>query len=89
MTVAVTVGKRPVGSYTVSAVVDPTDTVAEQDNSNNSRTASAKLVVGQSPGPDLRVTGITSNPAAPAVGASVGFSVAVQNRGTTGVPAGR
>ncbi|MGW0563319.1 CARDB domain-containing protein [Streptomyces sp. NPDC003016] len=87
-TVAVTVGKRPVGSYTVSAVVDPTDTVAEQDNSNNSRTASAKLVVGQSPGPDLRVTGITSNPAAPAVGASVGFSVAVQNRGTTGVAAG-
>ncbi|GAA3019333.1 CARDB domain-containing protein [Streptomyces fulvorobeus] len=87
-TVPVTVGKRPVGSYTVSAVVDPSDTVAEQDNSNNSRTASAKLVVGQSPGPDLRVTGITSNPAAPAVGASVTFGVAVQNRGTTAVAAG-
>ncbi|MEV4950125.1 CARDB domain-containing protein [Streptomyces sp. NPDC053755] len=87
-TVPVAVGKRPMGSYTVSAVVDPTDTVAEQDDTNNSRTASTKLVVGQSPGPDLRVTGITTNPAAPAVGAPVGFSVTVQNRGTAGVAAG-
>ncbi|MFE6856194.1 discoidin domain-containing protein, partial [Streptomyces sp. NPDC057674] len=82
-TVPVTVGKRPVGSYTVSAVVDPTDTVPEQDNGNNSRTAATKLVVGQSPGPDLRVTGITSNPTSPAVGSAVTFTVAVQNRGTT------
>ncbi|GJF32511.1 hypothetical protein KNE206_52110 [Kitasatospora sp. NE20-6] len=87
-TVAVAVGKRPMGSYTVSAVVDPTDTVTEQDNSNNSRTASAKLAVSQSPGPDLTVTGIATNPASPAVGASVSFTVAVQNRGTTGVAAG-
>ncbi|MGW8890070.1 CARDB domain-containing protein [Streptomyces sp. NPDC055749] len=86
--VPVSVGKRPQGSYTVSVVVDPTDTVVEQDNSNNSRTAAEKLVVGQSPGPDLRVTGIASNPAAPAVGASVSFTVAVHNRGTTAVSAG-
>ncbi|MFF1508540.1 CARDB domain-containing protein [Streptomyces sp. NPDC058326] len=82
-TVPVAVGKRPMGSYTVSAVVDPTDTVPEQDNGNNSRTAATKLVVGQSPGPDLRVTGITSNPSSPAVGSAVTFTVAVQNRGTT------
>ncbi|MGC0334082.1 hypothetical protein RKD23_007072 [Streptomyces sp. SAI-170] len=87
-TVPVTVGRRPMGSYTVSAVVDPTGTVPEQDDSNNSRTAAGKLVVGQSPGPDLRVTGISSNPAAPAVGAPVSFTVAVHNRGTTAVPAG-
>ncbi|MFD3513024.1 CARDB domain-containing protein [Streptomyces sp. NPDC058657] len=87
-TVPLKVGKRPMGAYTVSAVVDPTDTVAEQDNSNNSRTAATKLTVGQSPGPDLRVTGITSSPAAPAVGTPVGFTVAVHNRGTTAVPAG-
>ncbi|WP_329286474.1 CARDB domain-containing protein [Streptomyces sp. NBC_00691] len=82
-TVPVTVGRRPVGSYTVSAVVDPTDTVPEQDNGNNSRTAATKLVVGQSPGPDLRITAITSNPTSPAVGSAVTFTVAVQNRGTT------
>ncbi|MBC7273134.1 MAG: discoidin domain-containing protein [Streptomyces sp.] len=87
-TVRVPVGKHPTGSYTVSAVVDPTDTVTEQDDTNNSRTAATKLVVSQSPGPDLRVTGITANPAAPAVGADVSFAVTVHNRGTTGVPAG-
>ncbi|AWZ06834.1 MULTISPECIES: CARDB domain-containing protein [unclassified Streptomyces] len=87
-TVPVSVGKRPMGSYTVSAVVDPAGTVAEQDDTNNSRTAAAKLVVGQAPGPDLQALSITSNPANPAVGAPVSFTVAVHNRGTTGVGAG-
>ncbi|WP_346161179.1 CARDB domain-containing protein [Streptomyces mordarskii] len=86
--VPVKVGKRAMGSYTVSAVVDPTDTVAELDNSNNSRNAATKLVVGQPPGPDLEVTGITTNPSSPAVGAKVTFTVAVHNRGTGAVPAG-
>ncbi|WP_411103139.1 CARDB domain-containing protein [Streptomyces sp. cmx-4-9] len=87
-TVPVAVGRRPQGSYTVSAVVDPNDTVPEQDNTNNSRTAAAKLVVSQAPGPDLEVLSLTSNPASPAVGTPVSFTVAVHNRGTTGVPAG-
>ncbi|SBT89015.1 Pectate lyase superfamily protein [Streptomyces sp. DI166] len=87
-TVSVPVGRRPEGSYSVSAAVDPTDTVAELDNTNNSRTADRKLTVSQAPGPDLRVTGITSNPASPAVGSTVSFTVAVNNRGTTAVPAG-
>ncbi|MFE9009364.1 CARDB domain-containing protein [Streptomyces sp. NPDC007875] len=86
--VPVKVGKRAMGSYTVSAVVDPTDTVAELDNTNNSRNAATKLVVGQAPGPDLEVTGITTNPSSPAVGAKVTFTVAVHNRGTSAVPAG-
>ncbi|WP_436845740.1 hypothetical protein [Streptomyces shenzhenensis] len=42
-TVSVSVGKRPMGSYTVSAV--------------------DRLTVTQAPGPDLRVTGITTDPA--------------------------
>ncbi|MFB7448051.1 CARDB domain-containing protein [Streptomyces sp. NPDC056194] len=87
-TVAIPVGRRPVGAYTVSAVADPANTVAELDDTNNSRTAASKLTVGQSPGPDLMVTGITTNPSAPAVGAPVSFTVAVLNRGTTAVPAG-
>ncbi|MGW7616537.1 discoidin domain-containing protein [Streptomyces antimycoticus] len=86
--VPVKVGKRAMGSYTVSAVVDPTDTVAELDNSNNSRNAATKLVVGQAPGPDLEVTGITTTPSSPAVGAKVTFTVAVHNRGTSAVSAG-
>ncbi|MDX6364429.1 MAG: hypothetical protein QOC85_3439, partial [Streptomyces sp.] len=87
-TVSVGVGKRATGSYTVSAVVDPTDTVPELDNSNNSRTAADKLTVTQSPGPDLEVSGITTNPASPAAGASVSFTVAVHNRGISAAPAG-
>ncbi|MYT37564.1 APHP domain-containing protein [Streptomyces sp. SID8356] len=86
--VSVAVGKRPQGSYTVSALVDPTDTVVESDETNNSRTTASPLVVGQSPGPDLEVRSITSSPANPAVGAAVSFTVAVHNRGTSAVSAG-
>ncbi|MEU1328312.1 CARDB domain-containing protein [Streptomyces microflavus] len=86
--VSVQVGKRPQGSYTVSALVDPTDTVIESDNTNNSRTTASPLVVGQSPGPDLEVRSITSSPSNPAVGAAVSFTVAVHNRGTSAVSAG-
>ncbi|MET9483044.1 CARDB domain-containing protein [Streptomyces sp. NPDC006638] len=82
-TVPVAVGKRSEGSYRVTAVVDPTDTVVEQDNNNNSFAATAQLVVGQAPGPDLQVLSIDSTPANPAVGAPVQFTVAVKNRGTT------
>ncbi|MBH0246442.1 APHP domain-containing protein, partial [Streptomyces cavourensis] len=85
---SVAVGKRPQGSYTVSALVDPTDTVVESDETNNSRTTASPLVVGQSPGPDLEVRSITSSPANPAVGAAVSFTVAVHNRGTGAVSAG-
>ncbi|MFB7274034.1 CARDB domain-containing protein [Streptomyces sp. NPDC056244] len=82
-TVPVSVGKRPMGSYRVSALVDPTDTVVEQDNDNNGFTATPELVVAQSPGPDLQVLGVETNPQNPAVGAAVRFTVAVKNRGTT------
>ncbi|MBD0422613.1 discoidin domain-containing protein [Streptomyces sp. TRM S81-3] len=87
-TVAVSTGTRPAGSYAVAAVADPRDTVAELDDTNNSRTAADRLVVGRAPGPDLEVSAITTNPANPAVGAPVSFTVAVHNRGTTAAPAG-
>ncbi|MFC8509877.1 CARDB domain-containing protein [Streptomyces sp. NPDC057411] len=87
-TLDIPVGRHPQGTYTVSAVVDPTDTVPELDDTNNSRTADGPLTVRQTPGPDLRITGITPNPAAPAAGAPVSFTVAVHNRGTSPVPAG-
>ncbi|WP_428957759.1 CARDB domain-containing protein [Streptomyces sp. cg35] len=86
--VPVKVGTRPMGSYAVSAVVDPTDVVAELDNTNNSRNADTKLVVKQAPGPDLEVTGIATTPANPAVGAKVTFAVTVHNRGTSTATAG-
>lgn len=87
-TVTVETGTHPQGSYAVSAVVDPGNTVVEQDDSNNSRAGATPLVVAQSPGPDLQVTGIATNPESPASGASVGFTVTVKNRGTSAVAAG-
>ncbi|MFF8675248.1 CARDB domain-containing protein [Streptomyces sp. NPDC015242] len=87
-TVAVAAGTRPAGDYSVSAAVDPRGTVAELDDSNNSHTAATRLVVTRAPGPDLEVRGITTNPAHPAAGSSVSFSVAVHNRGTTAAAAG-
>lgn len=87
-TAVVDIGKRAEGSYTLSALVDPGGTIAEQNEDNNSKAAADKLTVSQSPGPDLEVTGITSNPASPAVGSDVSFAVKVHNRGTSAVAAG-
>ncbi|MBJ6618322.1 CARDB domain-containing protein [Streptomyces sp. DHE17-7] len=86
--VEVATGTHAAGDYAVAAVVDPRNTVAELDDSNNSRTASGRLVVDRAPGPDLEVRSITTDPADPAVGAPVSFTVAVHNRGTGAVAAG-
>ncbi|MBB5825563.1 CARDB domain-containing protein [Micromonospora carbonacea] len=86
-TVTATIGTQPMGSYRVSAVVDPANTVAEQNNDNNTFTASTDLVVTQAPGPDLQVVDISSTPSNPPVGAAVTFTVAVRNRGITGTTA--
>ncbi|WDZ82805.1 CARDB domain-containing protein [Micromonospora cathayae] len=86
-TVTATVGTRTAGSYRVSAVVDPANTVAEQNNDNNTFTAATDLVVTPAPGPDLQVVDVTPNPPNPAVGAAVSFTVAVRNRGITGTSA--
>ncbi|MFC8868996.1 CARDB domain-containing protein [Streptomyces sp. NPDC057148] len=86
--VEIATGTHAAGSYAVAAVADPRDTVAELDDSNNSRTASGRLVVDRALGPDLEVRSITTDPANPAVGAPVTFTVAVHNRGTSAVEAG-
>ncbi|MCO8272773.1 discoidin domain-containing protein [Actinoplanes sp. TRM 88003] len=86
-TVSVSAGRRGQGSYQVSAVVDPANTVPETDNSNNTYTSPTALVVAQAPGPDLQVVSVTPNPANPAAGSSVTFAVQVNNRGTSAAAA--
>lgn len=86
-TVSINAGTRPVGTYTVSSTVDPTNTVIEQSDTNNTYTAPTSLVVAQAPGPDLEITGITSTPPNPAVGTAVTFTVSVRNRGTSSAAA--
>jgi len=86
-TVTVNAGTRPTGTYAVSSTVDPANTVVEQNDTNNTYTAPTPLVITQTPGPDLEVTGITSNPPNPAAGAAVTFAVSVHNRGTSAAAA--
>ncbi|MER5319487.1 CARDB domain-containing protein [Streptosporangium roseum] len=81
-TVTHNIGTRPAGTYPVSAKVDADNTVFEQNEDNNTLTATSPLVVAEAPGPDLQVLSISSNPPNPAVGTAVTFSVAVKNRGT-------
>ncbi|GAA3285804.1 discoidin domain-containing protein [Dactylosporangium vinaceum] len=86
-TVTFNAGTRPIGSYPLTATVDPANTVVEQNNDNNAFTTPGPLVVTQAPGPDLQVTAVATNPASPAAGAAVSFTVAVANTGTTAVSA--
>jgi len=86
-TVTVNAGTRPQGTYSVAATVDPTNTVVEQNDTNNTFTSPNQLVVAQAPGPDLEVVGIASNPQNPAVGQAVTFTVSVRNRGTSSAAA--
>ncbi len=86
-TVTVNAGRLAQGSYQVSAVVDPANTIAEQNNDNNTLAAASPLVVAQAPGPDLQVVSVTSNPANPSAGSPVTFTVAVNNRGTSAAAA--
>ncbi|MEU8206408.1 discoidin domain-containing protein [Streptosporangium sp. NPDC049046] len=81
VTVSAAAGPRDAGSYPLSAKVDEDDTVIEQNESNNTFTSSAPLVVRPVDTSDLvATTGWT--PGNPAVGNVVTFSVAIKNQGT-------
>ncbi|MGW6201585.1 CARDB domain-containing protein [Kribbella sp. NPDC055110] len=82
-TVTANAGTHAEGNYTVAAIADPTNAVVEQNDTNNTLQAATQLTIAQAPGPDLQVTGITTNPANPAPGAQVSFTVTVNNRGTS------
>ncbi|MGW5188408.1 CARDB domain-containing protein [Kribbella sp. NPDC004138] len=86
-TVTASAGTRAQGNYTVAAVADPANVVVEQSDTNNTLQAATQLTVAQAAGPDLQVAGITANPANPAPGAQVSFTVAVNNRGTSAAAA--
>ncbi|MER6831064.1 discoidin domain-containing protein [Streptosporangium sp. NPDC000563] len=81
VTVSAAAGPRDAGSYPLSAKVDEDDTVIEQNESNNTFTSSAPLVVRPVDTSDLvATTGWT--PGNPAGGSVVTFSVAIKNQGT-------
>jgi hypothetical protein len=67
------------GTYAITALVDPDNTISEFNDSNNS--FSENLSVSQIPGPDLVVKGISLSPNTPQAGAPVTFSVTLANQG--------
>jgi Alpha-1,3-glucanase catalytic domain D2/Alpha-1,3-glucanase catalytic domain D1/F5/8 type C domain/CARDB/NedA-like, galactose-binding domain len=79
-TVSVNIGTRVAGTYEVSSKVDESNSVIEQNETNNSFTSSS-LVVTPVQSSDL-VGQVSWTPSNPASGNTVTFSVAIKNQGT-------
>jgi hypothetical protein len=87
-TVPVNIGARAAGSYPLSAKVDETNTVIEQDETNNSYTSPSPLVVGQVASSDLVASSVSWSPGNPAAGNPVTFAVSIRNQGSVASAAG-
>ncbi|MGW2794100.1 discoidin domain-containing protein [Streptomyces sp. NPDC001251] len=80
-TVSASIGTHDAGTYPLSAVVDPDNTVIEQNDTNNSFTGSP-LVIKPVDSSDLIASGVNWTPSAPSAGQAVTFSVTLKNQGT-------
>ncbi|WP_377272464.1 discoidin domain-containing protein [Peterkaempfera sp. SMS 1(5)a] len=86
--VSTSIGTRDAGSYPLSATVDEAGKVIEQNDTNNTFTASSPLVVKPVDTSDLIASPVGWSPGNPASGNTVTFSVAVKNQGTVASAAG-
>ncbi|AEW98377.1 discoidin domain-containing protein [Streptantibioticus cattleyicolor] len=81
-TVSADVGALGAGSYQLTAKVDESNVVIEQNESNNSYTSPDPLVVKPVASSDLVASPVAWSPGNPSAGQAVTFSVAVKNQGT-------
>lgn len=79
-TVTVNAGTRTAASYALSAKVDETNLVIEQNEANNSYSHASPLVVNPIASSDLTAA-VSWSPGTPSAGSSVGFSVSLRNQG--------
>ncbi|WP_052489168.1 discoidin domain-containing protein [Streptomyces sp. 150FB] len=86
--VTANIGARDAGTYELSAVADPGNTVIEQNETNNSFTSGTSLVVKPVSSSDLVAVNVATSPSAPAAGETVTFSAAIKNQGTIASAAG-
>nr|WSW70920.1 discoidin domain-containing protein [Streptomyces sp. NBC_00995] len=86
--VSADIGARDAGTYALSALADPANEVVEQNETDNTYTSAAGLVVKPVASSDLVSTGVSTSPSAPSAGQSVSFSVALRNQGTVASAAG-
>ncbi|GJF27434.1 glycosyl hydrolase [Kitasatospora sp. NE20-6] len=87
-TVNVSVPAQNAGSYQLVAKVDESNAVIEQDETNNTFTAAANLVVAQVASSDLVASPVSWSPSNPAAGNAVNFTVAIKNQGTSAAASG-
>ena len=87
-TVTAAIGARDAGSYPLSAKVDETNTIIEQNDANNTGTSSTPLVVTPVASSDLIASAVNWTPGNPAAGNTVTFSVAIKNQGSIASAAG-
>ncbi|MGY4770978.1 discoidin domain-containing protein [Kribbella sp. CWNU-51] len=87
-TVSASIGTRDAGSYALSAKVDESNLVIEQNDGNNTANASGPLVVTPVASSDLIAAAVNWTPGNPAAGNSVAFSVALKNQGSVASASG-
>ncbi|WP_033260727.1 discoidin domain-containing protein [Amycolatopsis vancoresmycina] len=80
-TVTANIGTRDAGSYQLTAKVDEANAVIEQNEANNSYTASTALVVSPVQSSDL-VAATVWSPGNPSAGNAVTFTTTLRNQGT-------
>ncbi|MFF8837430.1 discoidin domain-containing protein [Streptomyces sp. NPDC015130] len=81
-TVPVSLGVRASGSYELGAVADEANEVLEQNETDNTYTRPAALVVKPVASADLVAGSVTTTPSSPTAGDAVTFKVPVRNQGT-------
>ncbi|MEU1709221.1 discoidin domain-containing protein [Streptomyces sp. NPDC005706] len=87
-TVTASLGQRDAGTYQLGAVADDGDAVIEQNESNNTYTSPAPLVVKPVDTSDLVASSVTTSPSSPTAGDDVTFKVTLKNQGTRASAAG-
>jgi hypothetical protein len=86
--VTANIGARDAGSYPVTAKVDESNTVIEQNEANNSASSGSPLVVTPVASSDLIASPVGWTPGNPANGSTVTFSVAIKNQGSVASASG-
>ncbi|MEV4311115.1 discoidin domain-containing protein [Actinocrispum sp. NPDC049592] len=81
-TVSANIGTQTAGSYQLTAKVDESGQVVEQNENNNSTTNPNALTVVPVSSSDLIASPVSWTPNNPSAGNSVNFSVAIKNQGT-------
>ncbi|MBM9508175.1 discoidin domain-containing protein [Actinacidiphila acididurans] len=81
-TVSANIGTRSAGSYQLTAKVDESNAVVEQNETNNSYTSPSALVVKPVDSSDLVASPVAWTPGNPSANQNVNFSVAIKNQGT-------